>query len=434
MAFISGNAKCSLMASSTPVHVSTLVKKRRKELVRLCMDLISADTQNPPGDTRRAVGIAKDFLHDADCRSRVVGITKQKANLVTAVGNKYDRIVFCSHLDVVPIGDAARWKRNPFKPYVKARKIFGRGAADAKGSAAAMLMAISILASDFEPQLASKGIMLALVCDEEIGGRKGAKWLIENRHVQGSACLIGEPSYVSQDLARIVIGERGLAWFHFTSRGRPAHASMPQLGENAIMRILPVLSAIDDISRIKRNAPAVLGNAVESSRQIMQHIARQRRIKSGGLSETIDHYSVNVATIHGGTKTNVVPDLCETEVDVRIPIGGSVREARRFVQRIMPRGVDVNIVNKSEPSFTAEREWIVRSAHKATQAVLRREVSSTIAPYTSDAHWFRELLSIPTCTFGPGYEFHVYNESLPIKQLLEAAAVYVSAALPHYST
>jgi len=411
-----------------------LAKRRRAEVVRICKALIAAQSQNPPGDTRAAAGVASDFLSEVGCHTRVTGISRKKANLLCTIGNRRSRqhLILCSHLDVVPPGDRDEWKTDPFKPTLKDGRLYGRGAADAKGPTASMLAGFRILASEFERVLNDKAITLALVCDEEIGGFLGAGWLLQNNNIRGSACLIGEPSYTDQTSSRVIVGERGLAWFRLQSRGKPAHASMPPLGRNAITQLLPIIKKFHDITRTKHRTPAGIKNAAGNSRRIMRAIARENHAPVKPLAHGVDHYTLSLGTIRGGTKTNVVPDNCEAEVDIRIPIRGSIREAQRFVNRILTPHVNAQILNRSNPSFTPETSKLVSITMTAAESILGRgRAPIALAPYTSDAHWFRELLHIPACTFGPGYTFHVYNEFVPVRQLVDSVAVYVSTALTY---
>jgi succinyl-diaminopimelate desuccinylase len=411
-----------------------LARQHERDVIRLCKALIGADSQNPPGDTRAAADVAFDFLSEVGCHTRVTGISRKKANLLCTIGNTRSRqhLILCSHLDVVPPGDRNEWKTDPFKPTLKDGRLYGRGAADAKGPTASMLAAFRILTSEFERVLNDKAITLALVCNEEIGGFLGAGWLIQNNHIRGSACLIGEPSYTDQTSGRVIIGERGLVWFRLQSKGKPAHASMPTLGRNAITQLLPVIQGLHGVTRAKHRTPARIRNAADNSRRIMRTIARDNHAPTKPLVDSVDHYTLSLGMIQGGTKTNVVPDGCECEVDIRIPIGGSIREAQRFVNRILTPHVNARIVNRSNPSFTPEDSRLTSLTAGAAESVLGRgRAPIALAPYTSDAHWFRELLHIPACTFGPGYTFHVYNEFVPVRQLVDSVAVYTSTALTY---
>jgi succinyl-diaminopimelate desuccinylase len=292
-----------------------------------------------------------------------------------------------------------------------------------------MLVAARILTEHFEAELKRTGLTVMLVADEEVGGYEGARWLLRNDYCQTQSCIIGEPSYWSENGPRVVIGERGIAWFRLAAAGKPAHASMPPLGDNAIVKTLRALEMIQRLADVVRKPPTTIGSASTQGKKIMMRLAQLSGANSKLMKDTIDHYTVNIGVIQGGTKTNVVPDDCQAEIDVRIPVGGSLSEAKKLVRTFVSDGIKTELFNRSEPSYSPQDSRVVRATLSSAQSVLKGKVPAALVPYTSDAHWFREVLGVHTCTFGPGYVYHVYNEFVPIKQLVQSSAIYALAAL-----
>lgn len=134
------------------------------------------------------------------------------------------------HLDTVPLGDSDRWTRGPFSGEIADGLLWGRGAADMKGAIAAQIAAAATVAKDVRGTL-----LLAYVPYEEIvEGVVLARVL--DQVGRPDLVVLGEPT----DL-RLGIGHRGRAVVRLEARGRAAHAAMPNLGDNAIVRMVETL-------------------------------------------------------------------------------------------------------------------------------------------------------------------------------------------------
>ena len=142
--------------------------------------------------------------------------------------------------------------------------------------------------------------------------------------------------------------------------------------------------------------------------------------------KTMDHYTVNLGTIRGGTKTNVVPERCEAEFDIRVPAGGNPDAVEEFVKLILPEDFEYEVFNRALASYTPADEPLVKTLQTNAKATLGYKTPALYMAATSDAHTFRELLKIPTVSFGPGYSEanHAYNEFVHAKDVVNAMKVY----------
>lgn len=164
-------------------------------------------------------------------------------NLWLRRGNGAPLFVFAGHTDVVPPGPEAQWETPPFEPTERDGYLFGRGAADMKGSVAAFVCAVEqFVAANPEH---SGSIALLLTSDEEGPARDGTRRVIEALTAQGIApdwCLVGEPSSTERVGDTIKNGRRGSLSATLTIRGIQGHVAYPQFADNPVHRAASALT------------------------------------------------------------------------------------------------------------------------------------------------------------------------------------------------
>jgi acetylornithine deacetylase len=228
-------------------------------------------------DFLAARGISAKLYPDASGR---------KANLLATLGPS-DRsgVLLSGHTDVVPV-DGQPWSTDPFRLHERSGRLYGRGAADMKGFIACALACIDRASS----RRLAVPLQLALSYDEELGCL-GVHSLITDlagwTH-RPRFCIVGEPT-----LLRPGIGHKGKTALRAVCRGQAAHSSSPARGINA------VYMACDLIGRLRR---------------------RQEDISAGGVRDPgyeVPYTTLHAGVIHGGTVNNIVPPLCEVELEFR---------------------------------------------------------------------------------------------------------------------
>ncbi|HEY5777377.1 MAG TPA: M20 family metallopeptidase [Terrimicrobiaceae bacterium] len=253
----------------------------------LLSELIRIPSVNPDGDPRTARTGEKDcanfvahFLMSCGAETTVEDVLPDRPNVLGCFPSDRKakpRLLFAPHTDTVSV---AGMVIDPFLGELRDGRIWGRGASDTKGSIAAMLFAMHEC-KDAMPRL-SHEIWFAGFMDEE-AGQQGVKALAAREKFDFA--IVGEPTGL-----QIVNTHKGSVWLTLRAQGRAAHASTPQIGENAIDKIL---------------------DAVE----VLRH-----ELSAGFAShhdETLGQLTVNIGTIQGGSKINIVPDLCEARIDIR---------------------------------------------------------------------------------------------------------------------
>ncbi|MDX5378289.1 MAG: succinyl-diaminopimelate desuccinylase [Halomonas sp.] len=166
-------------------------------------------------------------------------------NLWLRRGDSGPLFCFAGHTDVVPPGPLAKWDSPPFAPEIRDGLLYGRGAADMKGSIAAMTTAVERFVAAHPEHNGS--IAFLITSDEEgpsINGTVKVVEVLEARNEKIDWCLVGEPSSTAKVGDVIKNGRRGSLSGTLTVYGRQGHVAYPHLAENPIHRLAPALAEL----------------------------------------------------------------------------------------------------------------------------------------------------------------------------------------------
>lgn len=172
--------------------------------------------------------------------------TPSVENLYARIGSQAPVFVIAGHTDVVPVGDAAAWTRDPFGGEIVGGTLYGRGACDMKGGLAAMI-AGALRFSRENPE-APGSIAFLITGDEEGPAVNGTVKLLEWAHQRGERfdhCLLGEPTNPATMSDMIKIGRRGSLTGELTVLGKQGHVGYPHLADNPIRGMVRLLAALD---------------------------------------------------------------------------------------------------------------------------------------------------------------------------------------------
>lgn len=171
--------------------------------------------------------------------------SKGVTNLWARRGRASPLVVFAGHTDVVPTGPRGQWHSDPFVPEVRDGFLYGRGAADMKGSVAAFVTAIEAFVAATPD--AAGSIALAITSDEEGPSTDGTVRVVEALRARGETidyCIVGEPSSVATLGDMIKNGRRGTLSGTLVVNGVQGHIAYPHLADNPIHRIAPALAEL----------------------------------------------------------------------------------------------------------------------------------------------------------------------------------------------
>jgi len=338
--------------------------------------LISISSENPPGNCKRIAGYVTNLIRTRT-KARVVRQKTPEGNVNVIAILGQPRFFINCHLDTVPAGSGS----SAFKLRRKNDKLYGLGATDVKGPIAALLSALI--------QTPPRNLMLILSCDEENGKNTGIRTFLASGYQRGlTSGIVTEPT-----LLNIVRYHPGVCNFDLSFPGRTVHSAYPDQGINAIERAAGFIT------------------------KLACYRKKLTRYQYQGLNPTL-----NVAIIKGGTKSNIVPELCTLKINFRNPAGLTPKKLCRDLRRLA--GNDKIKIKEvyAAPSLRPipESSVLVRMLKSCGASSDISEVN-----YWSEAALFGQA-GIPACVFGPGdiAQAHRPDEFIRVRDLKEGRALY----------
>ena len=296
--------------------------------------LIQFDTVNPPGNEQAAQDYLAGVLEGAGFEVTLVGRTPERPNLVARLRGAEPGPVLCllSHVDTV-LANPAEWSHDPWSGDVADGFVWGRGALDMKSQTAAEVAAATSLAQGgWRP--ARGDLLVVVVVDEETGGGEGARWICEH-HPDLVRCdyLLNEGAgslipFAGGRYYGVCVGEKGVFRFRLLTDGVAGHASIPRIGDNALLKLAPLLQAMGDRQPgfdLTDGPRALLEGLVGPLEDGDAGAALARvRERDPGLAMLIEPtLGVTLAPTKASAspKINVLPSQAVVEVDCRVPPG-----------------------------------------------------------------------------------------------------------------
>ncbi|MEZ5092494.1 M20/M25/M40 family metallo-hydrolase [Nocardioides sp.] len=299
-----------------------------EEVLRVARDLIRIDTTN--GNETEAAAYLRDYLAAAGVEAEVVARDPARGNLVARLPGTGEApsLAFVGHLDVVP-ADPQDWTHPPFEAVVEDGWLFGRGAVDMKDEVAARCVAFAELArSGFRPR---GDLWLVMVADEEDGAADvGMRWLLEHRPDLRPDLAVNEGGGQRLELAdgrvllMLSVGEKGTQPVRLTALGEAGHASMPTLGDNAVVRLGELLRRIGPGLATPGRSPlldatheVLLEEPATSVEDGLRRATPLHPTFADGLPP-LAGTTMAPTLLAGSTARNVMPARASVELDCRI--------------------------------------------------------------------------------------------------------------------
>lgn len=358
------------------------------QVVKLLRDLIALPSVNnaflPPGDPHAGEELVADYLKN---RARKAGLEIEtqatnsgRDNLIVRLkplGQATHRIILAPHMDTVG-GDLDKI----FRPTKKGERLHGRGACDTKGSVAVMFHAMEHLAKRDRP--ANTEIVFIGFVDEECN-QTGSR-AFSKLKLKANLALVGEPTR-----CKVVAAHKGDLWLRLSTRGKAAHGARPELGRNAVHTMAKCIDAIET--------------------EYAQNLGKRRH-------PVLGHPTINTGIVRGGSQPNIVPDVCEADMDRRTLPGESFTTISREIGEVLKkRGLKARLTNvKGYTCPAMETDPTLPMVQQFMRTV--RQTKPLGVDYYCDAANIATT-GVPAIVWGPGdiAQAHTADEWISIRQL-----------------
>jgi acetylornithine deacetylase/succinyl-diaminopimelate desuccinylase-like protein len=336
-----------------------LLMEVEEEVTRFLSELIQINTTNPPGKETAAAKYVAENLGKEGFECELFESAPERGSVITRLKGTGEKpsLLLLSHLDVVA-ADAREWSVDPFGGVIKDGYVWGRGALDMKGMTAVEVMVLKLLKRNNVPL---KGdVILAATADEEQGGLSGADYLLRNyREKIFAPYVLNEGGGAAMptrngNVFTVQTAEKGILWFKVKAKGVPGHGSMPNVADNAIMRMNKVIGKLGNYRAKVSLVPTVKRFLEEMAKQdptLQEPFSRllANPDESDPILDELDETAPQLAEeirprlkmtitptiIHGGVKENIIPSECETVFDCRILPGQESAQAIQLIKGLM---------------------------------------------------------------------------------------------------
>ncbi|MEI7482403.1 MAG: YgeY family selenium metabolism-linked hydrolase [Elusimicrobiota bacterium] len=389
--------------------LNTAVSKHRKDMIAFARDLIripSFSMQEGSLVTR----IKKEMIK--------VGFDKIKidamGNIIGFIGHGKKKIMIDAHIDTVGIGDKTAWKIDPFGGVFKNDTIYGRGATDQKLSMVSMVYGGKLI-----KELGLEGdytyMAVGSVMEEDCDGLP-LLHIINKEKIKPDFVVLTEPTNLA-----VYRGHRGRMEMKVVTKGRSCHASAPERGDNAVVKMSAIIEQITALN---------------------PKLRKDKFLGKGTVVVT----SVECKT----PSLNAVPDECTIYLDRRLTLGETLKssvEEIKHLPAVKKAGAKVEVLYYDAMSWTGLKvgqekyfpTWVLPENHKLVQAGVKAGIVALGKKPVVDKWVFSTngvatagRLKIPTIGFGPSNEIyaHTVNENMPVDHLVKSAVFY--AAITQY--
>lgn len=332
------------------------------EAKSLLEEYIRLNTINPPGDVTAAGQFLKEILERENVPVKLYWSDKRsgRLNLLARLSgsNNNAPLLMLHHMDVVPV-DERGWSEEPFGGIEKKGYLYGRGSLDMKNYGVVQLM--SMLQLVREGVELDRDLLFLAVCDEEIGGELGAKWMVDNYwYEMAPEFVLDEGGFGTQGfftkknslIFSVGVAEKQMLTLNLSVKRVPGHASMPPK-ENANFILTKALAKI----------------ANYETREIITPVVKAMDDRLGGLEDTIynnaiKRNTISLTVLNGFVghppKTNVIPERAEAILDCRL------------------------LPEQDQESFMIDIKHIINDDRIEITPILEPKQKSVVSPYDTE--------------------------------------------------
>jgi putative selenium metabolism hydrolase len=387
-----------------PDKIQVLVHETKERLIEFTQELITIPS--PPGKENSVRNCVKELMKDIGFDNITIDAM---GNIYGRLGKGKHSIAFDCHMDTVDVGNPDQWNHDPFSGLIDNGIMYGRGASDQKGGLASTLHALGIIKEIGIP----KDLQIMFIGSVREEEHEGLNWqyLIEVEGIKTDNVVLTEPTNLE-----IAIGQKGRVDFKIETEGISAHGANPDLGTNAVYKMLPIIKNIEDL---QENMPVdpLFGKSQISVTEIQS--------SSPNINATPDK-----AVIHVDRRLG--PNESDESAISQLKRLSSVKTAHAHIY--VPEHTKKFNEGKSfsfksyYPSWTTNKEHpLVQHAIRAYHTQFHQEPPLKYWPFSTNGAATKGIYNIPTIGFGPGKEEHAHTpeDQVAIEQLVKAMEFYV---------
>lgn len=364
------------------------IKSYVEQARRYLSEYIKIDTSNPLDECKEAVSFWMNIYEKEGIRYEIYTHESGKQSICGFVveNGENPSVLLLNHMDVVP-AEEKDWKFPPFDGIDDGEYIYGRGAIDMKGLAIIQLAAALYAKSLNKKEKLKRNIAILSVPDEEIGGFKGAKFVVdEYLHRLNPEVVLDEGAFgIKEETGNSIYvsySQRKSLWLRIYAHGKQGHASQPSK-DNANNILLKALEPFvkepfrepDDKEELMRSAKIIDGNSLLS------------------LSQTLFYNTVSVTSICSQSAVNVNPGEAEAVLDCRLTPGTDVNSyIKRLYNEMKDERIQIEVIKRTDEvgkSDTVHKMLkVIESAVK--QYICNSKVVPIVSPVGTDSKFFRD--------------------------------------------
>jgi acetylornithine deacetylase/succinyl-diaminopimelate desuccinylase-like protein len=424
-----------------------------RSATELLQQLIRFDTVNPPGNEAALQNMLQDKLELAGFDCTQLSAEAGRPNLIARLPGRSDgpRLCYLGHADTV-LANPEDWTVDPWSGELRDGCVWGRGALDMKDQVACEIAAAIALAEEgWRPETGE--LMIIVTADEEAGAAAGAKWLCaEYPDVVRCDYIVNEGGGQALNangrrVYGVCVAEKGVFRFTLTAHGRAGHASIPRVGDNALVKLAPLIQALGDaghgeLSLEPEVAATIAALGLDVKRGAEHALAELERVDPRLLImlEPLMAVTFSPTMVRASEKVNVIPGKAQLKVDCRVPPGAGEAAVREALGQVLEGGdwtlaFDGQVVGNRSPTESPLMDFI-------EEFMAREDPDAIVAPSGlpgfTDSRWFRE--AFPECVaygFMPAREFDLFeaaplihgaDERVPVADLGLAARFFAELA------
>jgi acetylornithine deacetylase/succinyl-diaminopimelate desuccinylase-like protein len=409
--------RVGIPASQPPLYDPRVDRDPTAEVTDVLQQLIRNacvnDGTDASGGEARSVDFLHGYLEGTGLDIETYEPTPGRSSLVARMEGSdpsAPTLLLMGHTDVVPVTEE-NWRHDPFGGELIDGEVWGRGAIDMLNLTASMAVACKHLAGEgFRPR---GSLAYLAVADEEALGAHGAGWLTTHEQDAVAADYVitefgGIPIPTASGIKLpVIVGEKGSYWVKLVVRGTPGHASQPLRTDNALVKAAEVVRRIAEYrpeSMIHEtwrrfiegmDFPPELSEPMLDPDRVWDLVQTFPMVGLARQAHACTHTTFAPTIAHGGTKTNVIPDRVELEVDIRTLPGQTGEDVRGMLDDILgDLADDVDVLaplddpSTASPIDTPLWDCLQRVAGKLAPG-------STCIPFltvgATDARFFRRL-------------------------------------------